>query len=163
MNYPCVPTVPTNHLQSSFPADRLASRAASSCTSRCTTHDSGPVWFAIPFLLRTFTFALCRSPGAHAHIVKYHVIWTARPNRSDRTSQSDPRKATEPAWVGNRRARPICIPPLSISKGVSANVRNCREVRQANRAMCYLDIPNRREHGLQGRFSPMGGPAAVGE
>ena len=33
-------------------------------TSRCATHDSGPAWFAIPFLLRTFTLALCRSPGA---------------------------------------------------------------------------------------------------
>ena len=28
---------------------------ASSRTSRCATHDSGPVWFAIPFLLETFT------------------------------------------------------------------------------------------------------------
>ena len=28
---------------------------ASPCTSRCTTHDSGPVWFAIPSLHRTFT------------------------------------------------------------------------------------------------------------
>jgi hypothetical protein len=34
---------------------------ASSRTSRCATHDSKPVWFAIPFLLGTFTFALCRS------------------------------------------------------------------------------------------------------
>ena len=28
---------------------------ASPCTSRCTTHDSGPVWFAMPSLHRTFT------------------------------------------------------------------------------------------------------------
>ena len=28
---------------------------ASSRTSRCTTHDPGPVWFAIPFLLETST------------------------------------------------------------------------------------------------------------
>src|SRR5258708_39625535 len=28
---------------------------ASSRTSRCATHDSGPVWFAIPSLLETFT------------------------------------------------------------------------------------------------------------
>ena len=28
---------------------------ASLRTSRCTTHDSGPVWFAIPFLLETST------------------------------------------------------------------------------------------------------------
>src|SRR6267142_2054913 len=28
---------------------------ASSRTSRCATHDSGPVWFAIPFLLETST------------------------------------------------------------------------------------------------------------
>ncbi|AXC11987.1 hypothetical protein ACPOL_2674 [Acidisarcina polymorpha] len=28
---------------------------ASPCTSRCTTHDSGPVWFAIPSLHRTLT------------------------------------------------------------------------------------------------------------
>src|SRR5258708_8280151 len=28
---------------------------ASSRTSQCATHDSGPVWFAIPSLLETFT------------------------------------------------------------------------------------------------------------
>jgi hypothetical protein len=28
---------------------------ASPCISRCTTHDSGPVWFAIPSLHRTLT------------------------------------------------------------------------------------------------------------
>ena len=28
---------------------------ASSRTSRCATHDSGPFWFAIPFLSETFT------------------------------------------------------------------------------------------------------------
>src|SRR5258707_12232806 len=38
---------------------------ASSRTSRCVTHDSGPVWFAIPLLLRTFTFYSLRSLPAH--------------------------------------------------------------------------------------------------
>jgi hypothetical protein len=33
---------------------------ASQRTSRCATHDSGPVWFAIPSLFGTFTFSLCR-------------------------------------------------------------------------------------------------------
>jgi hypothetical protein len=32
---------------------------ASSRTSRCATHDSGPVWFAPPFWSRIFTFSLC--------------------------------------------------------------------------------------------------------
>jgi hypothetical protein len=30
------------------------------------------------------------------------------------------------------------------------------EVRQANRAVCHLDIPDRREHGLQGRIPAVG-------
>ncbi len=38
---------------------------ASSRTSRCVTHDSGPVWLAIPLLLRTFTFYSLRSLPAH--------------------------------------------------------------------------------------------------
>ncbi len=38
---------------------------ASSRTSRCVTHDSGPAWLAIPLLLRTFTFYSLRSLPAH--------------------------------------------------------------------------------------------------
>jgi hypothetical protein len=32
--------------------------------------------------------------------------------------------------------------------------------KQTNRALYCLDVPDRREHGLQGRISPMGAPAA---
>src|SRR5258708_13049216 len=42
---------------------------ASSRTSRCVTHDSGPVWLAIPFLLRTFTFYSLRSLPAHKRTI----------------------------------------------------------------------------------------------
>jgi hypothetical protein len=56
---------------------------ASSRTSRCATHDSGPVWFAIPLLLRTFTFALCRSPGALSYFISPFV---KRPQVAARTA-----------------------------------------------------------------------------
>ena len=35
-----------------------------------------------------------------------------------------------------------------------------RKIRQANRAVCHLDVSGCREHGLQGRVSPMGAPVA---
>src|SRR5258708_12373150 len=39
---------------------------ASSRTSRCVTHDSGPVCLAIPLLLRTFTFYSLRTLPPHS-------------------------------------------------------------------------------------------------
>jgi len=42
----------------------------------------------------------------------------------------------------------ICFPPLSVPEGVSANVRNCWEIRQADRAVRHRDLPGSREHGL---------------
>src|SRR4029077_7634644 len=48
---------------------------ASSRTSRCATHDSGPVWFAIPSLLETSLFTLCRSPGAQAYFI-FRFVWS---------------------------------------------------------------------------------------
>jgi hypothetical protein len=57
---------------------------ASSRTSRCATHDSGPVWFAIPFLLRTFTFALCRSPGALTYdFFRFVIVAVEHPQSHD--------------------------------------------------------------------------------
>jgi hypothetical protein len=35
-----------------------------------------------------------------------------------------------------------------LSEGIPTNMRNCWEVRQANRAMCHLDVSDRREHWL---------------
>jgi hypothetical protein len=45
-------------------------------------------------------------------------------------------------------ARPICFSPLSGPEGLPTDVRNSWKVRQANRAVRHLDIPDRREHGL---------------
>jgi hypothetical protein len=45
-------------------------------------------------------------------------------------------------------ARPVCFSSLPIQEGVPAGVRNCRQVRQANRAMRHLELPDRREHGI---------------
>ena len=53
----------------------------------------------------------------------------------------------------------ICFPPLSVPEGVSANVRNCWEIRQADRAVRHRNLPGSREHGLQGRISAAGAPA----
>ena len=44
-----------------------------------------------------------------------------------------------------RRARPIRVASLSVPQRFSADMRNRRKW-QANRAMCYLDIPNRRDY-----------------
>ena len=48
------------------------------------------------------------------------------------------RKAADPTSIGTRRARPICLPPLSVPEGVPADLRNCREVRQADRALVLI-------------------------
>jgi hypothetical protein len=39
-------------------------------------------------------------------------------------------------------------------------MRNGGEVWQADRAVRHFDVSDRREHGLQGRCPPMGGPPA---
>ena len=63
-------------------------------------------------------------------------------------------------WTGE--GKPFGRKGLSIPQGIPTNVRNCWEVRQANRAVCPLDAPDCRKIGLQGRFSQMGGTARVG-
>ena len=45
-------------------------------------------------------------------------------------------------------------------KVVSANLRERREVREANRDVCDRELPDCGKHGPQGRLSPMGTPAA---
>jgi len=93
-------------------------------------------------------------------IVKYHDNEPNGANRSDPTGKSHPRKATGLTSIGTGRTRPICVSSLSVQEGIPANMRNCRKVRQANRAVCHFELPNRRKSGLQGRTSPMGGPPA---
>src|SRR5260221_4574164 len=61
---------------------------ASSRTSRCVTHDSGPVWLAIPLLLRTFTFYSLRS--LPAHIAVGTSIAGCPPHRSRRAGFTHP-------------------------------------------------------------------------
>jgi hypothetical protein len=51
---------------------------------------------------------------------------------------------------------PTCIRP----EGVSMNLRNCRRVRQTNRAVCDLELPGRGNRGLQGRLSTMRAPTS---
>ena len=58
------------------------------------------------------------------------------------------------------RARQIRGSPLPVAQGIPISLRTGRQGWTANRAPRHLDISNRREHGLQGRLSPMGGPAA---
>jgi len=55
-----------------------------------------------------------------------------------------------------QRARQIRGSPLSIQEGILTGMRNSRQIGQANRAVRHLKLSNRREHGLQGRLSPMG-------
>jgi hypothetical protein len=81
---------PSTHRTVSAPGAEILSRLngwpmrspvnASPSTSRCRTHDSGPVWFAIPSLQGTFT--LYSSPVCPAHSVKICVIWCAPKARS---------------------------------------------------------------------------------
>ena len=59
------------------------------------------------------------------------------------------------------RARSICIPPLKGPQGVSSNARNSWQIRQANRAVRHRELSDRRELGLQGRISPIGGTSAT--
>ena len=53
-------------------------------------------------------------------------------------------------WTGE--GKPFGRKGLSIPQGIPTNVRNCWEVRQANRAARHLKLPDRREHGLQRRL-----------
>jgi hypothetical protein len=59
----------------------------------------------------------------------------------------------DPTSIGTRRARPICFSSLPVPQGVSSDLRDGREVREANRAVRHLELPGRREHGFQGRLS----------
>jgi hypothetical protein len=68
---------------------------------------------------------------------------------------ADMNRIPKAGWHLAAKNGPICFSPLSISEDVLAEVRNCREVRQANREVCRRKLPDRREHGLQGRISPM--------
>ena len=52
------------------------------------------------------------------------------------------------------------VSTLPVAQGISIGLRTCREERQADRAVRHLDVSGRREHGVQGRVSPMGAIAA---
>ena len=75
-------------------------------------------------------------------------------------TQRDSCKAADLLQSTPVESRPICFLPLSIPEGVSPSVRNCRKVRQADRALRNLKFSNRPEYGLPRRFSTMGGPTA---
>ena len=63
-----------------------------------------------------------------------------------------------PLTARERFSKKKVISPTERTRGL----RNCRKVRQANRAVCPLDAPGCRKIGSQGRFSQMGGAARVG-
>jgi hypothetical protein len=52
--------------------------------------------------------------------------------------------------TSGQRARQIRCSPLPVAAGIPVRVPTRREEREANRALCHLDLPSAREHGLQG-------------
>ena len=60
----------------------------------------------------------------------------------------------------NRRGDVFRKKGLSVLQESRRNCKNCREVRQANRAVRHFDVPSREEHGIQRRLQAVGGPPA---
>ena len=58
---------------------------------------------------------------------------------------ADMNRIPKAGWHLPAKNGPICFSPLSISEDVLAEVRNCGEVRQANRAVRHRDLSGRRE------------------
>ena len=63
-------------------------------------------------------------------------------------------------WHLAAKNGPICFSPLSISEDVLAEVRNCREVRQANRALRHLGTLDAASMGFKGEFRQWEQPAS---
>jgi hypothetical protein len=61
---------------------------------------------------------------------------------------ADMNRISKAGWHLAAKNGPICFSPLSNSEDVLADVRNSREVRQANRAVRHLKLPDCREPGL---------------
>ena len=78
----------------------------------------------------------------------------------DSSHQSAADRRTTAGRAASQRARQVRCSPLPVAQGIPVSLPTRRKRRQANRALCRLDFPSRREHGLQGRISPMGGFAA---
>ena len=55
---------------------------------------------------------------------------------------ADMNRIPKAGWHLAAKNGPICFSPLSISEDVLAEVRNCREVRQANRAVRHREFPD---------------------
>jgi hypothetical protein len=62
--------------------------------------------------------------------------------------------------IAVERARQVCGSPLPVTPGIPLPLRASRKERQADRAMCHLDLPSCGEHGIQGRLPAVGGTAA---
>jgi hypothetical protein len=103
------------------------------------------------------TAMICFRKNVYREISRYE---SGGIDRADRGSEKRPRKTTDFTSIGAPRARPIRCSPLPVPQTISTNVRNCRKVRQANRAYVIASFQIAESMGFKGRISPMGGPAA---
>ena len=82
------------------------------------------------------------------------ITWLRSKGVVSRTPLHTLRKVAGP--TSGQRARQIRGSPLPVAQGIQVSLPTRRKEREANRALRHLDLPSHREHGIQGRFPPMG-------